>query len=54
MGTKTSSKVREVVFEHRIPCFSSGLPELNPSMLFSTMKKDGPSGVSARTVRKSA
>ncbi len=53
-GTKTSVNESGDVFEARIPCFSSPFPCTKPSVPFSTTKKEGPSGVFARRVIKSA
>ena len=37
-----------------MPCFSSGLPALKPRHVLLDDEERGPSGVWARTVRKSA
>ena len=37
-----------------MPCLSSCLPGCNPAVPFSTKKNEGPSGVSARMVYRSA
>ena len=42
------------MFDSRRPCLSSGGAELNPGVSFSTTNHDGPAGVAARMVVKSA
>ena len=54
IGTSTLSRNRAAVFDSRIPCLSSGLALVKPSVPLSTTNHVGPPGASARIVVESA